>query len=634
MPLPALLDVEEFFADPEFSGASISPDGTKLAYLAPNYGRTQVWVRGLEDEHEDAICVTHDKRRGVKTYYWTDDPRWLLYRQDTDGNEDWHIYRVDLENPTQPAVDLTPLPPGGRAAGGLMRSKPGKLLVGMNQRPMFFDLFEIDIATGETTLVREQSGMVDGYLGPDDGVQFYQKQAEDGTYEFYAHDEETGDKRLIYSAGGAEFPVGLYPVIPTPDGSALLLGAYPEGSDDLSLIRVDRATGEQTVVASKPGSSICTGGMFTEDFGTPPSLFFSQRTGELIGVRFVGDRPVVEALEPHFAEVLAELSKLSDGELESVSSDDEERLWVASFISDTEPGVTWLYDHSSRESRLLYRPELPGELAPMRAVSLTARDGLPLHGFLTLPVGVEPSGLPMVLLVHGGPWAHDVWGYNREVQCLANRGYAVLQINFRGSDGYGKRHITAAIGQLAGTMHDDLIDACDWAVKEGYADPSRIGIFGGSYGGYATLVGVTFTPDYFAAAVDYVGISSLMNFMNSLPAFVRGPALKNNWLRYAGDPDIPEQAADMEARSPINKVDEIRTPLLVVQGAKDVRVVQAESDAIVEALRARGVPVEYFVAEDEGHDFKIPENLVRMYRLIEKHFGTYLGGRVSSEQTR
>ncbi|MEV6984757.1 alpha/beta fold hydrolase [Sphaerisporangium sp. NPDC051017] len=636
MTLPTLIDVEEFFADPEFSGASISPDGTRIAYLAPAHGRTNVWVRGIDERHEQAVCVTHDARRGIKTYYWTDDPRWLLYRQDTDGNEDWHLYRVDLEAPDEPAVDLTPLEPGSRVVGSeIMRSMPGSVLVAMNKRPMFFDVFRIDVATGETTLVREQSEPLGNFAGPDGEARFYVAEAEDGTHEFYAVDEATGDKRLIACEAGPEHPVGVYPTLPTPDGKALLLGVYQD-SDDLRLIRVDHETGDQTVVAAVPGHSLCDMGSVTEDFGHPPSVFISRRTGEVIAARFVGDRPRIEVLDPHFAEVYAELSKLSDGVLGWVSSDDSEQRWVVTFIHDREPGQTFFYDHGRGKSRPLFRshPNLdPADLAPMRAVRLTARDGLPLHAFLTLPVGIEPKHLPLVLLVHGGPWAHDMWGYNRKVQCLANRGYAVLQVNFRGSSGYGKRHITSAIKELAGAMHDDLIDAANWAVEQGYADPKRIGIYGGSYGGYATLVGVTFTPDYFAAAVDYVGMSSLVNFIGSLPPWLR-PLLKNSWLTYAGDPDDPAQATDMLARSPITKVDEIRTPLLVVQGANDVRVVQAESDGIVESLRARGVPVEYLVAEDEGHGFQNPENLITMFHAIERHFAEHLGGRCGEAGVR
>ncbi len=263
----------------------------------------------------------------------------------------------------------------------------------------------------------------------------------------------------------------------------------------------------------------------------------------------------------------------------------------------------------------------------MRPVTITSRDGLALHSYLTLPVGVEPKGLPLVLVVHGGPWYRDSWGFDAGVQMLANRGYAVLQVNFRGSVGYGKAFLRAAIGEFAGKMHDDLIDGVRWAIEQGYADPDRVAILGGSYGGYAALVGVTFTPDVFAAAVDYVGISDLANFMRTLPPIAR-PHLANNWHAYVGDPDDPEQLADMMARSPITKVDQIRTPLLVIQGANDVRVVQAESDNLVTALRARGVEVDYLVQADEGHGAVNPENVIEMWSAISRFLARQLGGRV------
>ena len=315
--------------------------------------------------------------------------------------------------------------------------------------------------------------------------------------------------------------------------------------------------------------------------------------------------------------------------LGSLSGDDAGLRWVATFHADRDPAVTWFYDHATGEARLLFRayPNLdPARMAPMRPVRFPARDGLELPAFLTLPVGAEPKDLPLVLAVHGGPWSHDSWGYDPTVQFLADRGYVVLQVNFRGSLGYGRRHLTAALGELAGRMHDDLIDAVDWAVAQGYADPDRVGIYGGSYGGYSALVGVTFTPDRFAAAVDYVGPSDLVNFLRTLPPFTRAYNV-NSWFAYAGDPEIPEQAAQLRARSPITRVDRIRTPLLVAQGANDVRVVRAESDNIVASLRRRGVPVEYLLAEDEGHGFANPENRLLLHRAIERHLAEHLGGR-------
>ncbi|GAA4889580.1 S9 family peptidase [Actinomycetospora straminea] len=624
---PRLIDVEDFFADPEFAHATVSPDGTRLAYLAPRDGRLQVWVRGIDEEHADAVPVTHDTRRGVTDYHWTDDPRWLLYLQDTDGNEDWHLHRVDLTAPDRPAVDLTPLPAGSRVVGvEPLPSSPGQVLVSMNRRPTVFDVFRVDVATGETTLHLEQPSPRRTFLLDREGrPAFLSELTDDGEYEFSAVDG-SGETRLLLRVGGPEHPLGVYPQLVTPDGTGLLLGLYQDG-DDLRLVRVDRATGRQTVVAAVEGQSLDTMGAHSPLL--PATVIESARTHEVVAARFVGDRPRVEVLDLAYADVFAALAALSDGVLGPVSSDDAERWWTASFVHDRAPGATWLFDRTTGESRLLFRSFThiaPEELAPVTPVRFPARDGLELPGFLTLPVGVPLEDLPLVLIVHGGPWAHDSWRYDPEAKFLANRGYAVLHVNFRGSTGYGRRHLTAAVGELAGAMHDDLIDAARWAVTEGYADPERIGIYGGSYGGYAALVGVTVTPDVFAAAVDYVGISDLANFMRTLPEFAR-PSLINNWYRYVGDPAVPEQEADMLTRSPITMVDRIRTPLLVAQGANDARVVQAESDNIVSSLRARGIPVEYLVAQDEGHGFANPENRFRLYRAMEAHFAEHLGGR-------
>lgn len=627
--LPRLIDVEEFFADPAFANPSISPDGSRIAYLAPAHGRRNVWVRGIDDDHADAVCVTHDERRGITTYYWGDDPRWLLYLQDSDGNEDWHLHRVDLSRPEEPAVDLTPLQPGSRVFGAdPLPSYPGSVLVAMNKRPAAIDLFRIDVATGETTLHHEQTDPTHGVLADQNGSPAFSTWlAEDGTMEFSAIDRRTGERTLLRRMGGAEYPGGLQPQLVTPDGAGLLIGAYGD-SDDLRLIRLDRDTGEETVISAVEGSSLDILGTMAPGV-LPPTVFTSRRTGEVIAARFVSDRPHIEVLDKSFAEVYAALSKLSDGVLGTLHSDDSERRWVATFIHDRDPATTWLYDHATGQSRVLFRPYPhldPAHLAPMKAVAFDARDGLPLHGFLTLPVGVDPEDLPLVLLVHGGPWMHDVWGYNPQVQLLANRGYAVLQVNFRGSTGYGRRHTTAAIGEFARAMHTDLLDAVDWAVAQGHADPQRVGIMGGSYGGYAALVGAALSPDRFAAAVDYVGVSDLENFMRSLPPFTR-PFMANSWFRYVGDPDDPAAAEDMRARSPVTMIDQITTPLLVAQGANDARVVQAESDNIVTPLRERGIPVEYILATDEGHGFDNSENQVRLHRAIERHFGTHLGGR-------
>jgi dipeptidyl aminopeptidase/acylaminoacyl peptidase len=623
-----LIPIEDLFADPVFSAASISSDGQRIAYLAPAHGRTNVWVRAVDQEHDDAVCVTHDARRGIKTSYWTDDPRWLLYLQDTDGNEDWHLFRVDLDNPDAPAVDLTPMDVGSRVMDvEPSKGVPGTVLVSMNKRPLYVDTFRVVVATGETSLVVEQPELGTAVYTHDGDPRFFMGMDEEGTYRFFAIDAD-GSRRLVHEASGVDHPLGVMPADVTPDGSGLLLGIFPEGSDHLALVRVDHATGEKAVVAARDGADLCTMGYYGPRWA--PALYSDRATGELIAARFVGDRPVVQPLTHGFAAVFAELSKLSDGVIGGLSSDRSGRRWVVSFVHDTDPGVTYLYDHQTRESRLLFRPypQLdPAQLAPMRAVHLEARDGLPLTAFLTVPVDAD-GPVPLTLKVHGGPWSHDTWAFDRDAQFFANRGIATLQVNFRGSTGSGAAHIRAGIHEWAGRMHDDLVDACEWAVKEGIADPARLAIFGGSYGGYAALVGVTFTPDYFAAAVNYVGISNLANFMGKQPAVFR-PGQKNCFHRHIGDPENPDDMPELMARSPITHVDKITTPLLVVHGAMDVRVVQEEADILVDALRERGTPVEYLLKQDEGHGFQNPENVMDLFRTIERFYGEHLGSRTA-----
>ncbi|WP_304106982.1 S9 family peptidase [Mycolicibacterium bacteremicum] len=619
--LPQRISVEEFFSPPERAGATISPDGTRIAYLAPWRNRLNIWVQDLDGASEPR-CVTADETRSVYLYSWTHDSRHLLYMQDTGGDENWHLHRVDLDEPGSTAVDLTPFP-NTRVSYELLKARPGKAIVQHNARnPELVDAYELDIATGELTLLAENPGNAIGWVTGPNGDLFTNTLTADGDVEISRWDPATGSLRPIKVYDGRDYPLGIHPIAPTPDGTGIWLGSY-DGTDRMRLVRLDVGTGTETEVDSHPDFDLGAQIML------PSPFIISEQTGELIGARYYGERQVIHALDPDFAAVLDRLTGLSDGDLSAISCDDSGQRWVVSFQHDREPGVTYFYDRGTDESRLLFRPYPnldPAALAPMTPVAFTARDGLDVHGYLTLPVGVQPRDLPMVLLVHGGPWARDVWSYQPDVQLLANRGYAVLQVNFRGSTGYGKAFTQAAIGEFAGKMHDDLIDAVDWAVKQGYADRDRVAIFGGSYGGYASLVGVTFTPDVFAAAIDYVGISSLLNFMKTLPNVGRR-FLATNWHLYVGNPADPAAEADMLARSPITRVDQIRTPLLVVQGANDSRVVQAESDNMVAALRERGVEVEYMVKEDEGHGFVNPDNNIDMYHAVERFLAEHLGGR-------
>ncbi|KAA0098870.1 S9 family peptidase [Mycolicibacterium sp. P1-18] len=625
MALPDTISVEDFFRPPTRAAALISPDGTKIAFLAPWKERLNVWVQGLEPDAEDARCVTADANRSVLHFQWTDDPRWLIYLQDTKGDENWHVHRVDLDDPEAPAVDLTPFP--GVMAAPLREVKNGTTAVMMNDRDAtLLDVHDLDVATGDLTLRAINPGHVNGWLSSDGGDLFATSLTPDGNLELSGWDDATGTLRPIITFDGSDYPVGIHPMVVTPDGTGVWMGSNRD-TDRTRIVHVDLTTGEETEVDAHPELDVDPRGVVSPVIPAP--LIQDRRTGELLGVRYYGERQVIRALDPAFGEVLANLEKLSDGDLGRLSSDEAGQRWVVGFNDDREPGVTYLYDHRTGDSRLLYRPLPhldPEKLAPMRPVTIPSRDGWDLHSYLTLPVGVEPRNLPLVLVVHGGPWYRDGWGFDAGAQLLANRGHAVLQVNFRGSVGYGKAFLKAAIGEFAGKMHDDLIDGVNWAVEQGYADPDRVAIFGGSYGGYAALVGVTFTPDVFAAAVDYVGISDLANFMRTLPPIAR-PHLANNWHRYVGDPDDPQQLADMMARSPITKVDQIRTPLLVIQGANDVRVVQAESDNLVTALRARGVEVDYLVQADEGHGAINSENVFQMWHAITGFLARHLGSR-------
>ena len=382
------------------------------------------------------------------------------------------------------------------------------------------------------------------------------------------------------------------------------------------LVLLDLKTGAETVMDSDEESDLI-------------SPIVSEKTKELEGAVYLRDRVVLHAFDESLQRDWDRLIKVHSGDPQITSEDEDETKWVVSFNDDRDPGATYLFDRSSGEAEFLFRPRPwldPAHLAPMEPVKIKSRDGLSLSSYLTLPLEVDGKNLPMILLVHGGPWARDAWGYQPEAQFFANRGYAVLQVNYRGSSGFGKSFSHAAEHEFAGKMHDDLIDGVNWAIEKGIADPKRIGIYGGSYGGYATLVGVTFTPDVFAAACSYVGPSSLITLIKSFPAYWK-PFLKGSWYRYVGDPDDPEQVEDMKARSPLYKVDRIQTPLLVIQGANDPRVTKIESDQIVAALTERGVDVEYLVKDNEGHGFLNADNRMEAYSAMEKFFAKHLGGR-------
>jgi dipeptidyl aminopeptidase/acylaminoacyl peptidase len=605
-----LIPLRHLFDNPERAGARLSPDGRRISWLAPRDGVMNVWVRDVEGG--EPWPVTDDRRRGIRAHLWSRDSKRILYLQDAGGDENNHVYCIDADGGR--ARDLTPFP--GVKAGLIAapRATPRHILVSMNLRDRsLFDAYRLTLATGRIELVGANPGDILGWLEDRQGrVRAAVSQTPAGDYRVLVRESEADELRVVAEYSNED---GGHPYAFTPDGSRMWVGSA-RGSDLTRLVELDPADGSERVIDGDERA----------DLSGP---VISGRTGELLGAVYLRDRVVMHAFDERLAADWEVLRTLHPGDPHITGQDAEETALIVAFNDDRDPGATYLYDRVARTARFLYRPRpwLDSEvLAPMRPVTITSRDGLELHSYLTLPVGVEPHGLPAVLVVHGGPWSRDAWGYDAEAQLLANRGYAVLQVNYRGSTGFGKASTHAAEKEFAGKMHDDLIDGVDWLVAEGIADPSRIGIYGGSYGGYAALVGASFTPGVFACAVSVVGPSSLVTLVRSFPAYWK-PLLAGSWHRYVGDPDDPDQRADMEARSPMSRVDDITAPLLVIQGANDPRVTKVESDQIVAALRARGVEVEYVVKNDEGHGFVRPENRLDVYRALERFLARHLGGR-------
>ncbi|MEU6701959.1 S9 family peptidase [Pseudonocardia sp. NPDC046786] len=636
-PITPLITVEEFFAPPARSNAQISPDGTKVAYLAPWRDRLNIFVRDLDGDWPETPAmddpasrrVTADDHRSIETFLWSADSRFLLFLQDDDGDENVHLHRVDLAHPERPAADLTPID-GVRVTRTQLTRDPGTVIVELNGRsPELIDLHELDLDSGRLSLLAANPGDVIGWVYTPTGRILTFGITEDGTH--LLSDWNAGEPRLISRFSGLDHPFGVSPFVPTPDGTGLWIGSA-RGSDRTRLVRVDLDTGEQIGVDSHPVFDLDTPRP-EADPRFPSSLIVHPGDGELLGARYLGARQEIHALDPRFAEVLPRLAELSDGDLAHVSCDTTGVRWVVDFTHDRDHRATWFYDHTTGTARRLFRPYPhldPAHLAPVTPVTITARDGIDLPCHLTLPVGTEHRDLPTVVLLHGGPWYRDSWTYDPEVQLLANRGYAVLQVNFRGSTGYGKAHMQAAIGQFAGRMHDDVIDALDWAIDQGYTDRDRVAIYGSSYGGYAALVGASFTPDRFAAAISYTGMSDLVDLSDRIIPFAR-KMLVNSYVRYFGDPSDPAQKADMLARSPITRVDDITAPVLLVHGANDLRVHRSNSDRVVEALRARGAEVEYLLNEREGHWFVNPDSNIELYHTLERFLARHLGGRTGGE---
>ncbi len=622
-----LIDRELFFGDPELSGAQLSPDGRFISFVKPYRGVRNIWVKETAAGFETAKPITADDRP-VPGYFWSRDGQRVLYVQDKGGNEDFHVYSVDprgeidAESGVPSALDLTPLDGVRARINSLPKSRPGVIFVGLNDRdPRYHDVYEIDIATGERSLVQLNEQGVGGYVHDLTGtLRLAVRQTPSGGSEILRVDGDTLTQ--LYEVDYLE---SANPIRFHKDGQRVYLTSNKGDDVDLArLMLMDVESGALTLVEEDPEGQV--------DFG---GATFGQDDDELIATAYVGDRLRLYPHDPRIAEDLDYLRReLPDGELSFVSSTRDMRLHLVAVTRDVDPGSVYLFTRETRELNLVYRsrPDLPSEqLAPMTPIRYTARDGLEIPAYLTLPADIEPNGLPLVLHPHGGPWARDAWGYDPYAQFLANRGYAVLQPNFRCSTGFGKAFLNAGSHEWGtGAMQHDLSDGVRHLVERGIVDEERVCIFGGSYGGYATLAGVTFTPELYACGIPYVAPSNLVTLIESFPEYWK-PFLKGSWYLRVGDPSIPEERAELLERSPLEQVEKIRVPLLVVHGANDPRVKQAESDQIVVALREKGAAVEYIVAPDEGHGFTGPENRMALAVAIENFLAKHLGGRRQDE---
>jgi dipeptidyl aminopeptidase/acylaminoacyl peptidase len=609
--LPPIIPRKILFGNPVRAAPQIAPDGKRLAFLAPdNKDVLQVWVQTLGKD--DARPVTADKKRGIRQYEWTYAPDTLLYLQDADGDENFHVYATTLADGR--TRDLTPFP-GARA--GLLHLDPkhsGEALVTLNARDKrAFDVYRIDLASGQANPDTQNPGDVLGWVvDPQFKVRGAVASTPDGGNQVRYRPDEKSSWQTVVTWGPEDADGNVIGF--TADGGSLWMTSCA-GRDTLALLKNDLAANKDKVLASDPHADVS-------------GVLFDPVRHQVEAVAFNRERVTWKAVDPAVADDLKALAAGAPGEPSVISRDLANDTWAVAYAADVQPTTYYLYDRGTKKLTKLFtaQPELAKyTLAPMKPVTIKSRDGLDLVCYLTLPVGVEPKQLPMVLTVHGGPWGRDVWGFDPYAQWLANRGYAVLSVNYRGSTGFGKKFLHAGDREWAGKMHDDLIDSVNWAVQQGYADPKRVAIFGGSYGGYAALVGVTFTPDVFACAVDIVGPSNLTTLLKSIPPYW-APIRKRFAVR-VGDVDTEEEF--LKSRSPLFKADRIKVPLLIAQGANDPRVKQAESEQIVAAMRKANKPVEYILFHDEGHGFARPENRLRFIAAAETFLAKHLsGGRV------
>jgi dipeptidyl aminopeptidase/acylaminoacyl peptidase len=619
-PTSEVIARKDIFGNPTRTSAAISPDGKHIAFIAPHNGVLNVWV-ARRGSLTDAKVITSDTKRGIRSFRWARNNSQILYTQDTGGDENWRVYLTDITT-----AKTTALSPEGKIQARIEATsiaKPNEVLISLNDRnPQLHDVYRVNLQTGERTLAMKNEGYAAFTADDSLTLRLAMKQTPGGGMDLFR-----------IAAGGV---VDSDPVLRIGPEDALTtqpLGFDTSGTtfylldsrarDKAALATLDLATGKTAILVESPKADV-------------QRLLVHPLSGKIQAVAAEYLRNDWLVVDETVKADLDFLNREAKGDWQITSRSDDDKLWIALVDRLIEPVAFWVYDRDAKTFTKMFstRPNLEGApLTGMHAVEISARDGLVLPSYLTLPRDADPDGdgkpaqpLPMVLYVHGGPWARDSYGYNATHQWLANRGYAVLSVNYRGSSGFGKAFIEKATHEFAGKMHDDLIDAVNWTIDKGIVRKDRIAIMGGSYGGYATLVGMTFTPAAFACGVDIVGPSNLVTLIESFPAYWQ-PFMEMTWYKRVGDPRTPAGKELLLERSPLTRVDRIQKPLLIGQGANDPRVTRKESDQIVTAMKARDIPVTYVVYADEGHGFARPENRISFYAITDNFLGTCLGGR-------
>lgn len=613
----SLIPRQKLFGNPTRAQCKISPDGRLLSWLAPRDDVLNIWVAPVDDLGA-ARAITNDTGRGIRFSVWARNASHLLYIQDKGGDEDWHVYAVSAEGGDP--IDLTPIEGVHAQFTGMSWSAPTTVMLGLNDRDArWHDIYKVDLVSGERELVFKNdldfAGVV---LDRDLNLRLGSKTLEqEGGREFFRMTD--GEWSPFFRiAHEDDLATGVYGFDASGDDVYMV---DSRGRDMAALNRMTVATGDTTVIAESSEADV-------SDVMMHPTTY--EIEAYAVNREMKQWTPLQDAVGQDLAFLKSELS----GEIALQSRTKADDQWIVSAAAAERPETYYLYDRSSKSLRELFdsRPELHGApLVPMHPVTLDARDGLKLVSYLSLPKSSTGNGsdrpdapCPLVLLVHGGPWARDSYGFNAAHQWLSDRGYAVLSVNYRGSVGFGKNFVNAADLEWAGKMHDDLIDAVNWAIAEKIADPDKIAIMGGSYGGYATLVGLTFTPEVFCCGVDIVGPSNLETLLETIPPY--WTSFYETFARRVGDPRTEDGKALLKDRSPVHRADAITKPLLIGQGANDPRVKQAESDQIVQAMTDKGLPVIYVLYPDEGHGFARPENRMSFHAAAEAFLSVHLGG--------